>query len=98
MNKDILIAKKTVQTEINALKKLSASFGRSSQFSKAVNIINKTRGKVLVIGVGKSYIIQSSINFLEGKGRELNFLHLLQHKVHYYLVINRYLLGDRQYQ
>ena len=57
MNKDILIAKKTVQTEINALKKLSASFGRSSQFSKAVNIINKTRGKVLVIGVGKSYIV-----------------------------------------
>jgi len=30
MNKDLQIAKKTVQTEINALKKLSSSFARSS--------------------------------------------------------------------
>ena len=57
MNKDLQIAKKTVQTEINALKKLSLSFNRSSQFSKAVNLIFKTRGKVLVVGVGKSYIV-----------------------------------------
>jgi len=57
MIKDLHIAKKTIQTEINALKKLSASFNRSSQFSKAVNLISKTRGKVLVVGVGKSYII-----------------------------------------
>ena len=34
MNKDLEIAKKTVQTEINALKKLSASFNLSSQFNK----------------------------------------------------------------
>ena len=40
MNKDIQIAKKTVQTEIQALKKLSSSFDRSSQFSKAVNLVN----------------------------------------------------------
>jgi len=57
MNKDLQIAKITVQTEINALKKLSSSFNRSSQFSKAVNLISKTRGKVLVVGVGKSYIV-----------------------------------------
>ena len=57
MNKDLQIAKKTVQTEIKALKKLSLSFGKSSQFSKAVNLIYKTRGKVLVVGVGKSYIV-----------------------------------------
>ena len=57
MNKDIQIAKKTIETEIQALKKLSASFDRSSQFSKAVNLISKTRGKVLVVGVGKSYIV-----------------------------------------
>ena len=57
MNKDLQIAKKTVETEIKALRKLSSSFGRSSQFSKAVSLITKTRGKVLVIGVGKSYII-----------------------------------------
>jgi len=57
MNKDLQIAKKTIQTEIQALKKLSASFNHTSQFSKAVNLIVKTRGKVLVVGVGKSYIV-----------------------------------------
>ena len=57
MNKDLQIAKKTIQTEIRALKKLSASFGRSSQFSKAVNLISKIRGKCLVVGVGKSYLV-----------------------------------------
>ena len=57
MNKDLQIAKKTVETEIKALKKLSSSFNRSSNFSKAVNLIYKTKGKVLVVGVGKSYIV-----------------------------------------
>ena len=57
MNKDLQIAKKTVQVEINALKKLFSSFSRSSQFSKAVSLIYKPRGKVLVFGVGKSYIV-----------------------------------------
>ena len=57
MNKDIQIAKKTIQTEIQALKKLSSSFNRSSQFSKAVNLIHKIKGKCLVIGVGKSFLV-----------------------------------------
>ena len=57
MNKDLQIAKKTLQAEINALKKLSSSFGSSYQFSKAVNLISKTKGKCLVVGVGKSYLI-----------------------------------------
>ena len=57
MNKDLQIAKKTIQTEIRALKKLALSFNRSSQFSKAVSLISKARGKTLVVGVGKSYII-----------------------------------------
>ena len=57
MNKDLQIAKKTVETEITALKKLALSFKNSSNFIKAVNLISKTRGKVLVVGVGKSYII-----------------------------------------
>ena len=57
MNKDLQIAKKTAQTEIQALKKLSASFNRSSQFSRVVNLISKTKGKCLVVGVGKSYIV-----------------------------------------
>ena len=57
MNKDLQVAKKTVSTEIQALKKLVKSFGRASQFSKAVNLITKIKGKVLVCGVGKSYIV-----------------------------------------
>ena len=57
MNKDIQIAKKTVQTEIQALKKLSLSFDRSSQFSKTVNLLSKMKGKCLVVGVGKSYLV-----------------------------------------
>jgi arabinose-5-phosphate isomerase len=57
MNKDLQIARKTIQTEILALKKLSASFNSSSQFSKAVNLISKLNGKCLVVGVGKSYLV-----------------------------------------
>ena len=62
MNSDLKIAKKAVETEIDALKKLSFYFNRSSEFVKAVSLISKTRGKVLVIGVGKSYIIGSKIS------------------------------------
>ena len=62
MNKDIQIAKKTVQTEILALKKLSSSFNRSSQFSKAVNLVSKMKGKCLVVGVGKSYLVGLKIS------------------------------------
>ena len=62
MNKDLHIGKTTIQTEIQALKKLSASFNNSSQFSKAVNAISKIKGKCLVVGVGKSYIIGLKIS------------------------------------
>ena len=62
MNKDLQIAKETVKTEIKALKKLSSSFGRASQFSKAVNLISRTKGKCLVVGVGKSYLVGLKIS------------------------------------
>jgi len=61
MNKDLQAAKKTVQTEIQALKKLSASFTLSSKFSQAVNLISKIKGKCLVVGVGKSYLVALKI-------------------------------------
>jgi len=61
MNKDLQVAKKTVQTEIQALKKLSLSFGHNSQFSKVVNILSKLKGKCLVVGVGKSFIVGLNI-------------------------------------
>ena len=57
MNRDLQIAKKTIQTEIQALKKLSSSFGSSSQFSKAVDLITKMKGKAIIVGVGKSFLI-----------------------------------------
>jgi len=62
MNKDLQIAKKIVQTEIESLKKLLKSFNHSSQFSKAVNLISKVKGKVVVIGTGKSFIIGNKIS------------------------------------
>ena len=62
MNKDLQIAKKTIQTEIESLKKLLKSFNNSSQFSKAVNLISKAKGKVVVIGTGKSFIIGNKIS------------------------------------
>ena len=52
MNKDLQIAKKTVQVEINALKKLSSSFGRSSQFSKAVSLLSIDGTKTYVMPNG----------------------------------------------
>ena len=61
MNKDLQIAKKTVQTEIQALKKLSSSFNRSSNFSKTVSLLTKMKGKCLVVGVGKSFHVASQM-------------------------------------
>jgi len=61
MNRDLKIAKKTVNTEIQALKKLSSSFNNSSHFSKAVNICSKTKNKIVVVGVGKSFIISLKV-------------------------------------
>ena len=62
MNKDLQIAKETVKTEIKALKKLSSSFNQFSQFSRTVSLICKTKGKCLVVGVGKSYIVGLKIS------------------------------------
>tara|TARA_B100000959_G_scaffold125253_1_gene131536 strand:- start:2458 stop:3432 length:975 start_codon:yes stop_codon:yes gene_type:complete len=62
MNKDLQIAKKTVETEIKALKKLYASFNSKSQFSKAVSLLSKMKGKCLVVGVGKSYIVSLKVS------------------------------------
>ena len=62
MNKDLQIAKETVKAEIKALKKLSSSFNRSSHFSKAINALSKMKGKCLVVGVGKSYIVSLKVS------------------------------------
>ena len=57
MNRDIEIAKKTVKIEIQALKELSSSFKNSSQFTKAVSLLTKMKGKAIIVGVGKSFLI-----------------------------------------
>ena len=38
MNKDLKIAKQTIKTELNGLKKLLKFISRLTQFSKAVNL------------------------------------------------------------
>ncbi len=48
----IKIAKKVISTEINGLEILSKKIDKN--FVKAVNIIKKTNGKIIVTGVGKS--------------------------------------------
>ena len=62
MNKDLKVAKKTIENEIQALKKLLSTFNRSSYFTKAVNLLSKMKGKCLVIGVGKSYIVSLKVS------------------------------------
>jgi len=62
MNKDLYIAKKTVETEIQALKKLLGSFRNLPQFSKAINLILKIKGKVIVTGIGKSNLVGQIIS------------------------------------
>ena len=44
------IAKNVISTEIAALKKLNRSFDDS--FSKAVDLIAKCRGKIILAGIG----------------------------------------------
>ena len=66
MNRDLKIAKKTIQAGIKALKKLSNSLNYSSQFSKAVNLCSKAN-KIGIIGIGKSKDISLYIGNLSEK-------------------------------
>ena len=67
MNKDLQIAKKTIQTEIQALKKLSASFNRSSQFSRAVSLVAKIKDELhkMLIRESRLELYENSIKFLK---------------------------------
>ena len=55
-----LIAKKVIDSEIAALKKLKESFG--SSFSRAADVIAKCQGKVVLAGIGKSGLISRKIS------------------------------------
>ena len=54
------IGKKVIDLQIQALKKVKYSIGRS--FNEAVNIISKCQSKVILCGVGKSGLIASKIS------------------------------------
>jgi len=60
INKKILVAKKVITQEINALKKLSNHLDTS--FIKAVDLIHVCKGKVIATGVGKSGHIMRKIS------------------------------------
>ena len=54
------IAKNVIDLEIAALKKLKVSLSKS--FDQAVDAIVKCQSKVILCGVGKSYLIASKIS------------------------------------
>lgn len=54
------IAKDVISTEISALKKLNKSFDNS--FLKAIDLIAKCRGKIILAGIGKSGLISRKIS------------------------------------
>ncbi len=59
-NKSIKIAKKVIDLEISALRKLKKTVNNS--FESAVKAIVKCQSKIILCGVGKSFIIASKIS------------------------------------
>lgn len=59
MRKIIDTALKTIHSEADAIKKLTDFI--DSDFAKAVNFINQSRGRVVITGIGKSAIIANKI-------------------------------------
>jgi arabinose-5-phosphate isomerase len=56
----IKLAKTVIDLEIQALKKIKNSIGKS--FNDAIELISKSQSKVILCGVGKSGIIASKIS------------------------------------
>ena len=70
----IKTAKKVINTEIKGLEILSKKLDKN--FVKAVNILKKTNGKIVVTGVGKSGIIAKKIaSTLSSTGSPSQFIH-----------------------
>ncbi len=69
------IAKQVISTEIQALKKLQKSFGKS--FTEAVELIAKSQGKLILAGIGKSGLISTKGSAtLSSLGTPSFFLHV----------------------
>ena len=70
----IKTAKKVINTEIKGLETLSKKLDKN--FAKAVNILRKTNGKIVVTGGGKSGIIAKKIaSTLSSTGSPSQFIH-----------------------
>ena len=70
----IKIAKNVIDAEINGLKVLSKKIDK--KFVKAVNILKKNNGKIVVTGVGKSGIIAKKVaSTLSSTGSPSQFIH-----------------------
>ena len=69
------IAKQVISTEIQALKKLQKSFGKS--FTEAVDLIAKSQGKLILAGIGKSGLVSTKGSAtLSSLGTPSFFLHV----------------------
>ena len=69
------IAEQVISTEIQALKKLQKSFGKS--FTEAVDLIAKSQGKLILAGIGKSGLISTKGSAtLSSLGTPSSFLHV----------------------
>ena len=69
------IAKQVISTEIQALKKLQKSFGKS--FTEAVDLIARSQGKLILAGIGKSGLISAKGSAtLSSLGTPSFFLHV----------------------
>jgi len=74
-NQKIKFAKEVIFQEINALKKLSKSY--NANFIKAIDLIQKCKGKVICVGMGKSgHIIRKISATLSSVGVPSIYLHL----------------------
>ena len=61
MEKNIIkIAKQVINTENKGLKTLTNSI--NNNFVKAINILKKTKGRIILTGIGKSGIIANKIS------------------------------------
>lgn len=70
----VQIAKKTISIEINELENLKNRIDEN--FAKAVNIIHKAKGKLIVVGIGKSaHIGNKIVATLNSTGTPSQFLH-----------------------
>ena len=75
MKKNIInLARQVINIESNGLKIVSKSI--NNNFVKAINILKKTKGKIILTGIGKSGIIANKISStLSSTGSSSQFIH-----------------------